>query len=430
MLDDNELKDMADKMELPLKEGAWEFIEAQIPVYPYRRRWILFWRFFSGALLLLLATTGLWYLNSYSDSHNSSTKLTNHATVGSANNTLSNDSEKSGDVSTQSSTLLTPVVKLSTKKLAAKSSLKLRLNSKPILNKTPFTDDVNSSLGPLKITTPFTENPLGVVDLSNYDNNDPRYLALARIQRYFKSLSFNQDIIPRIKPNAKTFRYFIGLNYGILASNIYIEPELMKLPKGKGSEISLYGGLSIKKWKLSLGVHSAQFKQTTSMGDQHDTTYMQVFRPNFESVLPSEYVGRLHDTASLYLAGTNHNKVNQNFKVFGLSLNVSRALLERNNFKLDLSYGANYKLLTKANTFFYDSINKAAVPFTQLDKGIVFKNLVSSRVRLAMNYRIVDQLYFEAAPFIDYFHKPFIKHYYKADFLNYGVSFGLNYTFK
>ncbi|MFM6983639.1 MAG: hypothetical protein ACKOXF_05870 [Chitinophagaceae bacterium] len=431
MLDDNELKDMADKMELPLKEGAWEFIEAQIPVYPYRRRWILFWKFFSGVLIVLLAYLGLWYFNTHTNSLKSSTKLTNTTVPLNSNSSLSEGSVTTTDAPVQSAAPFTAVVPFN-KKPASKKYSKSSSSSGAIATplKTLISNDVNPAFSGLKTNASLTEISFPAVDLSINDNESSRYLALSRIQRYFKSISFNHDIVPRIQPNSKAFHYFIGMNYGVLASNIYIEPELMKLPKGEGSELSLYGGIQKKQWKFSLGVHSAQFRQTTSMGDQHDTTYMQVFRPNFETVLPSEYVTRLHDTASLYLSGTSHNKVKQNFKVFGLSLNISRTLFERGDFKMDVSYGANYKLLTKANTFFYDSINKAAVPFTQLDKGIVFKNLLSSRVRLAMNYRLYDQLYFEAAPFIDYFHKPFIKHYYKADFLNYGVSFGLNYTFK
>jgi hypothetical protein len=282
----------------------------------------------------------------------------------------------------------------------------------------------------LKYEPVFSNSPLNTTTSLTEEDANTQYLLLLRIKRYFNRFNFDQTLVPKITSNSKRYNFYFGLNYGVLNTNIHIVPELMKLPKGRGGEISLYTGFASKKWKFALGLHNAEFRQTTSMGDQHDTTYMQVFRPNFETVLPSEYSGRLHDTASLYLAGTNHNKVNQNFKVFGLSLNVSRTLIQGKKIGLDLSYGANYKLLTKANTFFYDSINKAAVPFTQVDKGIVFKHLMSSRVRLAVSYKINKALAFEVAPFVDYFHKPFIKHYYKADLLNYGVSFGLNYTLR
>ncbi len=437
MVEDNELKDMADKMELPLKEGAWEFIEAQIPQYPYRRRWILFWRFLTSGLVLLLAVTGLWYFNSSSSSADSSIQLTNTATNTTAEIDPNTSSNALPDETSKLELAASPsgTAEVQTKQAKAAATKMPTKSVKPFTpiakTNTTINNDNYNSFSPDKTPDIISQAPINDLIISNYNETDiNRYLALVRIKRYFKSFSMPQDIIPRVKPQTKRFQYFIGMNYGLLSTNIHIEPELMKLPEGKGSEVSLYGGVKMKKWNFSLGIHSAQFRQTTSMGDHHDTTYMQVFRPNFETVLPSEYVGRLHDTANLYLAGTNHNKVNQNFKVFGLSLNISRAILERGDFKLDLSYGANYKLLTKANTFFYDSINKAAVPFTQVDKGIVFKNLLSSRVRLAMNYRLYDQLNFEVAPFIDYFHKPFIKHYYKADLLNYGVSFGLNYTFK
>jgi hypothetical protein len=201
----------------------------------------------------------------------------------------------------------------------------------------------------------------------------------------------------------------------------------MKLPKGEGKELSFYIGRNISRWELSLGTHFARIHQNTSMGNHHDTTYYQVFKPDFETVLPSEYVGRLHDTSHLYIAGTNHNTVHQEFDIIGLSFNVGRTVLSRDKFSLRLNYGVNYKLLKRANTFFYDSINKAAVPFSQKDKGIVYRNLMSSRMGLAISYQLSNRLSLEVVPFADVFHSPFIKHYYTAGLRNYGMSFGLRY---
>jgi hypothetical protein len=43
---DGELKDMAEHFELPLKEGAWDIINARIPVYPTKKRRRICWPFF------------------------------------------------------------------------------------------------------------------------------------------------------------------------------------------------------------------------------------------------------------------------------------------------------------------------------------------------------------------------------------------------
>ncbi len=425
MLNDNELKDMADKMELPLKEGAWDFIESQIPNYPTKRRFLFLWKYFTGALLLVSTAFAIWYHKPHAPKPNSSAsqvssqKFTQTYANTSVQNTRTNIVSPQTNVSNTTPNPVNPVPQLSRRSPVLSPVSPLTIGA-PGLTKISDLNEVTSPQAQLDLTNSPTA-------LSGEDFNN-RYMTLARIKRYL-SLYFHQPETVTLKENkASKFHYFVGVHYALLNSNIHIEPELMKLPKGRGTELNLYAGLATSKWKWSLGIHSAQFTQTTSMGDQHDTTYMQVFRPNFETVLPSEYAGRLHDTSKLYLAGTNHNKVNQSFKVFGLSLNVGRTLWQGKQLALDINYGANYKLLTKANTFFYDSINRAAVPFTQMDKGIVFKNLLSSRVRLGLQYQINSALKFEVSPFIDYFHKPFIKHYYKADFLNYGISAGLNYT--
>lgn len=425
MLNDNELKDMADKMELPLKEGAWDFIESQIPNYPTKRRFFFLWKYFAGALLLVSTAFAIWYhkpnvpKSISSVTQTASQNFTQTHADTSVQNTRNNIVSPQTNPSAAASDPVIPVpqsgkVSLALSALASPAPLDARLAK--------IADQTEASS-----QYPQPDWSLGLTAVSD-DELNRRYMALARVKRYLR-LYFHVPETVALKDNKiPKFHYFFGLHYALLNSNIYIEPELMKLPKGRGTELNLYAGVASSKWKWSLGIHSAQFNQTTSMGDQHDTTYMQVFRPNFETVLPSEYAGRLHDTSKLYLAGTNHNKVNQSFKVFGLSLNVGRTLWQGKQMALDINYGANYKLLTKANTFFYDSINKAAVPFTQMDKGIVFKNLLSSRVRLGLQYQISPALKFEVSPFIDYFHKPFIKHYYKADFLNYGISAGLNYT--
>ena len=427
MLNDNELKDMADKMELPLKEGAWDFIESQIPNYPTKRRFFFLWKYFAGALLLVSTAFAIWYhkpdapKSTNSALQVSSQKSTQTHANTSVQNTRTNIVSPQTNVSIATPNTVNPVPQTSRRSTVSTPITPLNMGVIGLTN-SPDLNEVNS----LQAQLDLTKSPTA---LSDEDFNN-RYMTLARIKRYL-SLYFHHPETVALKDNTTSkFHYYIGLHYALLNSNIYIEPELMKLPKGRGTELNLYAGIATSKWKWSLGIHSAQFTQTTSMGDQHDTTYMQVFRPNFETVLPSEYAGRLHDTSKLYLAGTNHNKVNQSFKVFGLSLNVGRTLWQGKQLALDFNYGANYKLLTKANTFFYDSINRAAVPFTQMDEGIVFKNLLSSRVRLGMQYQINSALKFEVSPFIDYFHKPFIKHYYKADFLNYGISAGLNYTIK
>ncbi|HEY1044886.1 MAG TPA: hypothetical protein VGF79_00510, partial [Bacteroidia bacterium] len=76
-----------------------------------------------------------------------------------------------------------------------------------------------------------------------------------------------------------------------------------------------------------------------------------------------------------------------------------------------------------------DSINRVAVPFTQSDKGIVFTNLFSSRLAVGAQYRINQRLSLEIAPYIEQFHSPFIKHYYKVKMRNTGINFSVHYNF-
>lgn len=430
MLEDKELKDRADKMELPLKEGAWEFVEAQIPSFPTRKKNIFLWKYFGAGLVLATILVSLYFESRPSNSENQSfsakkmnlklllPQIANPSGMKDDHLSLSSSAPEQNKMSTNANMAHTSRMYIS----KGSSFAAIKESKKKIFG--------NDSKAFLSHNLVDNQSTLINVNQINDEETYGHFLMLAQIKRYFNQFAFELKTVPLLQPKKKSYHYYLGVNYAILNTNIHLEPELMKLPKGRGNEFSFYAGVASRKWKFAIGTHVAQFKQTTSMGDQHDTTYLQVFRPNFETALPSQYVERLHDTSSLYLAGTSHNKVNQEFKVLGLSLNVSRTLFHKKKLALDLSYGANYKLLTKANTFFYDNINKAAVPFTQMDKGIVFKHLMSSRARIVLNYKVSRSVAIELAPFVDYFHKPFIKHYYKADLLNYGLSLGLNYTFK
>ncbi len=449
MINDEELKDMADRIELPIKEGTWDFIETQIPHYPTSKRFLLYWRSFALAICVfaLAITTAAYYTNKDTKSTNNQflSQLTDISTD--QNQTSGSNSITPGLPDTQLSepqTNLNPTTAITTTKVNAAIGRKNGFRnykfvepivpevrgSQTTLNDNSYDETTNRDHSTIDIDYPSD----GGNSLNSYSHSYEQSLydqSLKIISLKPRAFSYILDANKvNLLKTKQPFKYFIQLNYGLLNSNIYINPELMKLPKGKGSEINLYNGVAYKKWSFSLGLHYAKFTQTTSMGEKHDTTYYQVFKPNFETVLPSEYKNRLHDTSNLYLSGTNHNTVEQNFTLLGLSMNVGRTLLKYDNFSMSLHYGANYKLLKKANTFFYDSINKAAVPFTQNDKGIVFKNLLSSRVQLGFNYNINSHVSLNVSPFVDYFHKPFIKHYYKADFLNYGATVGATYSFR
>lgn len=455
---EDELKYMAENFELPLKEGAWEFVDAHIPHYPTKRRWLALWPYFIGGILLVGVSLVLYFQNKPVKHVNAVSSAAvqpfavdavesgNNANPsdqvsGSVNQSNSNQVSSSSVASSLKSSKTT--IDLSNPKTnASKSFSKSNANDdaglSPLVQNAP--SKLNNNIGTLNLSEAVVSKPTSTASEGIETNNallmgnELQWLKIkpfAGFGVFFKLYTsrFISQYHPKVNKQVSSVKrsYFVAMSYGMLSSNIHLEPELMELPKGEGREINFYVGKTFSKWELSLGAHFARIHQNTSMGSHHDTTYYQVFKPNFETVLPSEYAGRLHDTSKLYIAGTNHNTAHQEFDIVGLSLNVGRTILARDKFSMRLNYGANYKLLKRANTFFYDSINKAAVPFSQKDKGIVYRNLMSSRVSLSFNYALSKRLSIELAPFADVFHKPFIKHYYKADLRNYGMSFGLRF---
>lgn len=447
---DGELKDMAEHFELPLKEGAWDIINARIPVYPTKKRRRIYWPFFFLTIISIGFLSFIFLSKQATEETGNLQASTKNSIITDTNDVMSeppsaNDNSSQAKISNAIQPKELKKEKNGTGKIVNQTSSNLSLSKQKI-----------SSIKTLsvyhqftKVKTPKIENALTTSLNSSIqafeDVEQDKWSSIfntlpANKLRTFKGFEIpwrmdysdrlnikdHRPLRNRISPFKK---YFVSLSYGVLNSNIHLEPELMKLPKGEGKEFNFYIGRNISRWELSIGTHFARIHQNTSMGNHHDTTYYQVFKPGFETVLPSEYAGRLHDTSHLYIAGTNHNTVHQEFDILGLSFNVGRVVFSRDKFYLRLNYGANYKLLKRANTFFYDSINKAAVPFSQKDKGIVYRNLMSSRMSLAFNYQLSNQFSLEVSPFADVFHSPFIKHYYKAGLRNYGMSFGLRFRF-
>ena len=447
---DGELRDMAEHFELPLKEGAWDIINARIPVYPTKKRWRVYWPF------LFLTIISIGFLSFIFLSKQASEKTGNlQASTKNSITTNINDvkseplSANRNSPQTKFSNPIQAAELLPENNEAVETGINASSNFSSSIKRTNASKTLSvykqfSKSKTSKIESALTSS-LNSSTQAFEDAEQDKGSSIFNTFQAHKLRAFNGFEIPwkmdfsdrlnikdhrplrnRISPFKK---YFVSLSYGVLNSNIHLEPELMKLPKGEGKEFNFYIGRNISRWELSIGTHFARIHQNTSMGNHHDTTYYQVFKPGFETVLPSEYAGRLHDTSHLYIAGTNHNTVHQEFDILGLSFNVGRVVFSRDKFYLQLNYGANYKLLKRANTFFYDSINKAAVPFSQKDKGIVYRNLMSSRMSLAFNYQLSNRFSLELSPFADVFHSPFIKHYYRAGLRNYGMSFGLRFRF-
>jgi hypothetical protein len=456
----DDLKNMVDDSELPLKEGAWEFVESHIPHYPTKKNRWLAWPLFVA--LGALIGTGLLYFLLQNSNRETLVKETSVQTLKTEsietfnipseletpkqsiqNIQLSNDKHSGENPFPQTKKTASKVVK-NKLQIAEDSKSDQTADKQFTQNETGGVFKYRPTPNKLNHSTALSNNMAAGTVFEKRNLSPPLQFSIENDRNLkLKTVSFFEFI--KKKPlqskqlslsnrlaadeAAKENTYFIALNYGFLNTNIYLEPELMKLPKGEGKEINLYFGKTFKNWEISMGVHSARIRQNTSMGHQHDTTYYQVFKPNFETVLPSEYANRLHDTSKLYISGSPHHTAHQEFDILGLSLNLGRTLLSKSQFSVRMNYGLNYKLLKRANTFFYDSINRAAVPFSQDDKGIVFKHLASSRMSFSLNYKLSKHWSFEMSPFADVFHKPFIKHYYKADLLNYGLSLGLRYGF-
>lgn len=427
MIDDEELMQMADNLELPIKDGTWELIASEIPVYPTKkRRWLPFIWF--SCVLLVLATIS-WFLAYQSSEHKR--EMSQAMTQANAEGTIENSpgnavaENKKKNSAVVNMTTDNPMSDLEEQKRSPVNSYQHAER-----NSSHSNDDLNSAI---PSGAPFSMSPtLGshADEVSNTDSLHfiPRPLGA----QPFQSPMVDSHVTKAIRPVALRSDKikFVQISLSAIRTRIALSPKLMQLKEGQGSEFSVSAGFLQKKWGLQLNLAYSGFSQVTSMGDAHDTTYYSVFRPNFRTNLPSEYAPRLHDTSKLYIAGTNHNKVDQKFSMLSVGLEPSYRFFKSGKLSSELSLAFNYKLLGRANVFFYDSINRVAVPFSQQDKGIVFRNLFSTGLKLSMTYQLTPAVELRLQPFYEYYHTPFIDHYYKASLRNYGLSTTLRYRFR
>ena len=439
MNDSENLKEMLEKFELPLKPGAWENIAPHIPVYPTKKKrfaWIKIWGF--SIFVLLIGSAFLTYklllhsqnIGDTSETKNSSVNgpvFTKTAKVNESLNKQLYVSERYENMSVKSETFKNTYAGVSDqtkKKPLEKRTVPTRVNDVHLnvsRSSSYFRDIIpnptNGNISPL-------EPEVGSLTL-----------LLPQFMSFRPAIDLEDKAIKLVKPDHSSILlkneklYYLGIAYGTYLGQMFIDPQLMKLPSGRGQEVALKFGRQMGKWNLSLGWNYSQMQQNFSMGDAHDTTYFKVFKPGFNTSLPSEYASRVHDTANLFIGGTHHNKVNQSFKSLGISFNSAYTFYAAKKTGVFVSYGFNYRMLRKANTFFYDSVNRVAVPFTQSDKGIVYTNLFSSRMSLGIQHRVNQRITLEIAPYLEQYHSPFIKHYYKVKMRNTGINFSVHYNF-
>lgn len=439
MKDSDNLKEMLEKFELPLKPGAWESIAPHIPVYPSKKkRFARFKLWGISIFVLLFGSAFLTYelllnhknIGTTSETKNSSVDGSVIAKASKVDEALNRQlyvSERYENISVKSETFKNTHAEVSD-----------LLKKKPLKKRTVPTQGNDAHFKPGRSSSykrefiPNTTNEI-ISPLSPEVGGLTLLLphsilsgfSVSSADKQVRLLHQDHSIIQLKKERF----YYLGLTFGNYYGQLFIDPQLMKLPKGKGQELALKLGRQMGKWNLSLGWNYTQMQQNFSMGDAHDTTYFKVFKPGFNTSLPSEYANRVHDTASLFIGGTHHNKVNQSFKSIGVSFNSAYTFYAGKRTGVFVAYGFNYRLLRKANTFFYDSVNKVAVPFTQSDKGIVYTNLFSSRLSIGAQYRINQRITLEIAPYLEQYHSPFIKHYYKVKMRNTGLNLSLHYNF-
>ncbi|HEY1045292.1 MAG TPA: hypothetical protein VGF79_02565, partial [Bacteroidia bacterium] len=351
---------MVEKFELPLKPGAWENIAVHIPVYPSKKKrfaWIKSWGI--SIFVLLIGSAFLTYklqqlsqnkvnISETKNGSLSGPKITQPAKETIPLNKPSNVSERYENIGDKSENLKNTYAEVSN-----------QLRKKPLQKRTVpamvISDHlkVSRSSSYIRDLIPSFEN--GSISPINHEAGSLTLLLTDFSLKQF-DLSSSADKMKLLKVNHSPIRlkkdklYFLVLSYGAYLGQLSIDPQLMKLPKGKGQEMSLKLGKQLGKWNLSLGLNYSQMQQRFSMGDVHDTTYFKVFKPGFNTSLPSEYASRVHDTASLFIGGTKHNQVNQSFKTIGISFNTAYTFYAKKKTGFFVSYGFNYRLLRKANT--------------------------------------------------------------------------------
>lgn len=413
----DKLKDMAENFELPIKDGTWENIVPHIPNYPVKNRKKSVLKY--SILFTLILASGIIFTSTESTDQNSVNKSQIHGDSKTTSGLYKSEVPLTNLLKERNSeNQNSRISKRKSKTLTSKHETALEVIS--IIEQTQQISLDESEAYPLINTLP----KIKYEPVRQFLNL--KFFRMG-ISKYAPSSSHRYTSDKLERPNIKTKKEysFISIGTGLFVSKMTIDPSLMNVPLGNGKEFTIEYGKQYKKFKLSIGWQYSFISQSTSMGNHHDTTYYKVFKPGFQTSLPVEYSNRVHDTANLFIPGTSHNTAEQNFRLLGLTVNSGITLYGTDKFNIDINLGVNYRHLSRANTFFYDSVNRVAVPFTQSDKGIVFRHLMSGRISADFNYQLTHRLGIKISPFHDHYFSPFLKHYYKANLRNSGLSLGL-----
>jgi len=421
-----DLKNLLDDFELPVKPGVWENIAPKIPDYKKRKKRRLI--YFFVLPLLGIGSAMAFYMNTPTQKQMGSHILPATSVIPltpsnkiqapiTAPTIATNDSK----TSVKESKFDTPT------KQAIPTSRKF--NKAPKIQPTPFANihASSTSIHPHKATsTAFT----ALNDASETVFFKLHYKAI----KHASKNNTNSDVLSpypllgKSNPQAKA-KYFIGIAYNSFKSNLLLSPSLMTLDKGTGRGVYFEGGRYKNNWRFSSHLAYSSIQQHTKMPGAYNATYMNVLQTNFKTALPNDYAYKMKDTASLAVPGTTHDFIDQSLQFLSAGLKADYAVLNKKQLQLRVGYAFDFNFLLKSNTFFWDSVNHVAVPMTQKDNQIVFRNNFASTVHVAITVPIAKHLSFEATPYYQINHTPFIKHYYKVSLRNTGLNLGLQYSF-
>jgi hypothetical protein len=421
-----DLKNLLDDFELPVKPGMWETIAPKIPDYKKRKkRRILY---FFVLPLLGIGSAMTFYLYTPKQNGFSAHSQTIIASTQSTPTNKVQEENNAPTIATSDAKTTLSAPKFSTPK---KQSSPLIAKAKKATNrlKTPFAILHSSSPSIIPHTTS-TNAFATATDASEAVFFKPHYQALKPISKN----NTNSDVLspyPLLgKTNTKAkAKYFIGIAYNSFKSNLLLSPSLMTLDKGKGRGFYFEGGRYKNNWRFSSHLAYSNIQQHTKMPGAYNATYMNVLQTNFKTALPDDYAYKMKDTASLAVPGTTHDFIDQSLQFLSAGSKADYAVYNKTKLQLRVGYAFDFNFLLKSNTFFWDSVNYVAVPMTQKDNQIVFRNNFASTVHVAITVPIAKHLSFEATPYYQINHTPFIKHYYKVSLRNTGINIGLQYSF-
>ena len=428
-----DLKNLLDEFELPVKPGIWETIEPKIPDYKKRKKRRLL--YFFVLPLLGIGSAMTFYLYTPKQSVHIAHSQTIIATTQASTNNKAQAENYATKLATNNATNDTKTT-LSTSKSSTQKKQSppfiAKVNKATNRLKTPFVTlhSPSPNIIPHTTSTSVFASATDATDASEAVFFKPHYQALKPISKNnvnSEALS-PYPLLGKTNSNAKP-KYFIGIAYTSFKSNLLLSPSLMTLDKGKGRGFYFEGGRYKNNWRFSSHLAYSNIQQHTKMPGAYNATYMNVLQTNFKTALPDDYAYKMKDTASLAVPGTTHDFIDQSLQFLSAGLKADYAILNKTKLQLRVGYAFDFNFLLKSNTFFWDSVNHVAVPMTQKDNQIVFRNNFASTVHMAITVPIAKHLAIEATPYYQINHTPFIKHYYKVSLRNTGLNLGLQYSF-